>query len=93
MKLEYTGAITQWLVEFKKAYDHLGGKFCIIFSWSPPAAFLSVLEGMNTVRKYLIKFDVDDNMMDTHSGSENKVYRVQQKVKKQPLTIMDTWNK
>jgi hypothetical protein len=51
-----------------------------------------VLEGMNTVRKYLIKFD-DDNMMDTHSGSENKVYRVQQKVKKQPLTIMDMWNK
>jgi hypothetical protein len=59
---------------------------------SPPAAFLSALEDFNTVRKCLIKFDVNDNMMDTHSGSENKVYRIQQKVKKEPPTLMDMWN-
>jgi len=35
--------------EFKKTYDHLlGGKFCIIFSWSPPATILSALKGINS---------------------------------------------
>jgi hypothetical protein len=53
--------------------------------------FLSVLEGINTVRKYLFKFDVDDNMMAAHSSIENEVYRVQQKAKKQQLTLMDMW--
>jgi hypothetical protein len=54
---------------------------------------LSALEGINTVRKYFIKFDVDDNMMNTQTGSENEVYGVQQKVKKRLLTTMDMWNK
>lgn len=61
----------------------------------PLATFFSALEGINTVRKYLIKFEVNDSVMDTHthSGSQVKVYRVQQKVK-QPLIIVitDTWN-
>jgi hypothetical protein len=39
------------------------------------ATFLSVLEGINTVRKYLMKFDVD-NMMAALSSTENEVYRV-----------------
>jgi len=46
---------------------------------------LSVLEGVNTVRKNFITFDVDDNMMKTQTGSDNEVYRVQQEVKKQLL--------
>jgi len=54
---------------------------------------LSALEGINTIRKYFIKFEVDDNMMDTQIGSENEVYGVQQKVKKQLLTVMDMCNK
>jgi hypothetical protein len=29
----------------------------------PPASFLSSLKGMNTVRKYLMKFDAHDNKM------------------------------
>jgi hypothetical protein len=46
----------------------------------PPVTFLSALEGINTVRKYLTKFDVD-NMTAALSGIENEVYRVQQKEK------------
>jgi hypothetical protein len=39
--------------------------------------FLSALDGIDTVRKYLLKFDVD-NTMAALSSIENKVYRVQQ---------------
>jgi hypothetical protein len=46
---------------------------------------LSALEGFGILRKYRMKFDVDDSMMDTLSIAENKVYRVQQDVKKQQL--------
>jgi hypothetical protein len=35
----------------------------------------------------------DDSMMDTLSIPENKVYRVQQEVKKQQLTLIDMWKK
>jgi hypothetical protein len=59
----------------------------------PPATFLSALEGIDTVRKYLLKFDVDDNTMVALSRIENEVYRVQQKAKKQQLTLMDMWKK
>jgi hypothetical protein len=38
------------------------------------------------VRKYLMKFDVDGNMMAALNSIENEVYRVQQKAKKQQLT-------
>jgi hypothetical protein len=58
----------------------------------PPATVLSALEGMNTVRKYLMKFGVD-NMMAALSSIENKVYRVQQKAKKQLLILLDMWKK
>jgi hypothetical protein len=43
----------------------------------PPATFLSALEGIDTVRIYLMKFDVDDNTMASLSSIENEVYRVQ----------------
>jgi hypothetical protein len=59
----------------------------------PPATFLSALEGIDTVRKYLMKFDVNDNMMAALSSIENEVYKVQQKAKKQQLTLMDMWKK
>jgi hypothetical protein len=39
----------------------------------PPKNFLSALEGINTVRKYLIKFDVDDNMMAALSSTGKEV--------------------
>jgi hypothetical protein len=54
----------------------------------PPA-----LDGIDTVRKYLMKFDVDDNTMAALSSIENEVYRVQQKAKKQKLTLMYMWKK
>jgi hypothetical protein len=54
---------------------------------------LSALEGTDTVRKYFMKFDVNDNTMAALSSIENKVYRVQQKAKKQQLTLMDMWKK
>jgi hypothetical protein len=47
---------------------------------------------MDTVRKCLMKFDYD-NMIVACSSIENKVYRVQQKVKKQRLPLMDMWKK
>jgi hypothetical protein len=50
--------------------------------------FLSVVECTETVRKYLMKFNVD-NTMATLRSTENEVYRVQQKVKQQQLTLMD----
>jgi hypothetical protein len=46
----------------------------------PPTAFLSALEGIITVRKYFIKFDVDGNTVATCSIAGNEVSRVQQKV-------------
>jgi hypothetical protein len=46
------------------------------------ATLLSLLEGINSVRKYIMKVDVHDNMMAALSSSENRVYRAQQKVKK-----------
>jgi hypothetical protein len=51
----------------------------------PPKTILSTVEGINTVRKYLTKFDTNINMMVALSSIEN-VYRVQQKAKKQELT-------
>jgi hypothetical protein len=46
-----------------------------------PAAFLSALDGIDTVRKYLIKFDDKDNMMAALSSTQNKGQRGQWKVK------------
>jgi hypothetical protein len=43
---------------------------------------LLALEGIDTVRKYLVKFDVDGNTILNHSSAENEVYGVQQEVKK-----------
>jgi hypothetical protein len=54
---------------------------------------LSALEGIDTVRKYLMMFDVGDNTMAALSSIENEVYRVQQKAKKQQLTLLDMWKK
>jgi hypothetical protein len=44
------------------------------------AAFLSLLEGIGSVKKYLLKFDVHDNMMAALSSTENRVCHSQQKV-------------
>jgi hypothetical protein len=43
----------------------------------PSATLLSALEGIDTVRKYLMKFDVEDSMMAALSSIENELYRVQ----------------
>jgi hypothetical protein len=51
------------------------------------------MEGIDTVRKYFMKFDVGDNTMAALSSTENEVYRVQQKAKKQQLTLMNMWKK
>jgi hypothetical protein len=40
------------------------------------------------VRIYLIKFDIHDNTVAALIGTQNKMYRVQQKVKKQQCTEM-----
>lgn len=48
----------------------------------PAATFLSLLEGIDSERKYLIKFDVHDNMMVALSTTESRVHQPQQKVKK-----------
>lgn len=45
----------------------------------PPAISLLALEGTCTVRKYLMQFEVNDNRMAAFSGTENELYRVQQK--------------
>jgi hypothetical protein len=58
----------------------------------PPATYLSALKGINTARKYLMGFDVNDDMMAALSSIENKLYRVQQKVKQQQqLTFLHMW--
>jgi hypothetical protein len=54
----------------------------------PPATLLSSMKGIDSVRKYLMKMFVD-NMMTAHRRIKKKVYRVQQKVKKQQLTLMN----
>jgi hypothetical protein len=54
----------------------------------PQAAFLSALAGINTVRKELTKFEVDDNIMATHSSIDYSVNRVQQEENKQQLNIL-----
>jgi hypothetical protein len=54
---------------------------------------LPALEGINTVRKYLMQFDVEDNMMAALSSIETEVYRAQQKAKWQQLTLIDIWKK
>jgi hypothetical protein len=46
-----------------------------------------------TLRKYLMTLDVSDNIMAALSSIENEAYRVQQKAKKQQLTLMDMWKK
>jgi hypothetical protein len=53
--------------------------------------FWSALEGINPVRKYLMKFDIDDNTLASLSGNENVVYGVQQKRKTQELPLIDMW--
>jgi hypothetical protein len=58
----------------------------------PPVTFLSSLRDTHTVRKDLMKFDVC-SMMPILSCIENKVYRVQQKPKKQLLILLDMWKK
>jgi hypothetical protein len=45
------------------------------------AVFLSALGGVDTMRKYIIKFDDKDYMMASLCSSENEVQRDQWKVK------------
>jgi hypothetical protein len=70
--------VSEWEQRDKEDY---GGKS------EPPATLLSALEGINTVSKYLKKFDVDENPLAAISSTENEVYRVQQKVKQQQPTL------
>ena len=51
----------------------------------PEATFLSETENINSVRKYPIKFMLMITLV-AFNSTENKVYRVQQKVKQQQLT-------
>ena len=51
---------------------------------------LLVPEGFNTMQKYVIKFNVDNTILAAPSSMENEVYRVQQKVKQQQLTLTNT---
>jgi hypothetical protein len=41
----------------------------------PPATFLSALNGINTSRTYLMRFD-NNNMIGALSSVENKLYRI-----------------
>jgi len=45
--------------------------------------YFSALEGSGTVRICLIQFNIHDNMVAAFIGTQNKGYRVQQKIKKQ----------
>jgi hypothetical protein len=59
----------------------------------PLAVFLSLLEGINPVRKHFTRFDDSDNIMASISDNENKVYSIQQKTEKQELPLTDMWKK
>lgn len=59
----------------------------------PPAISWPALEGICAVRKYLMQFEVNDNRMAAFSGTENELYRVQQKAKNGQFTLMDMWKK
>jgi hypothetical protein len=50
--------------------------------------YFSALEGTGTVRIYFIKFNIHDNTLAAFNGTQNKQYRVQQKVRKQQCTLM-----
>lgn len=55
------------------------------------AAFLPAMEASYNVQKYFKELDDDDddNMISSGSCIRNEMYKVQQKVKKQQLTV---WN-
>jgi hypothetical protein len=59
----------------------------------PPATFLSALEGINTVRKYLLMVSVVYIKMAAISNMRTECTGVQQKAKKQQVTLMDVWKK
>jgi hypothetical protein len=50
--------------------------------------YFPTLEGIGTVRIYLIKFSIHDDTITVFIFTQNKGYRVQQKVKKQQCTLM-----
>jgi hypothetical protein len=54
-----------------------------------PATFLSALEGINTVRKYLLMVSVDYINMAAISSMRTECIGVQQKAKKQEFTLVD----
>lgn len=53
-----------------------------------PTTFLWALEGIDTVMRFPVKFDVDGNTVATCSSAENDEYGVQQEVTKQQLTLV-----
>jgi hypothetical protein len=55
--------------------------------------FLSTLELINTASNRLMRCDVSNKMKAVVSSTENKVYGVQQKVKRQQLNLIDLWKK
>jgi len=54
----------------------------------PPTTFLLALEGIDSVRRYPIKFDVDGNTVVTCISAENKACGVEQEVMNQQLTLV-----
>lgn len=56
-----------------------------------PATFLSAPESIKSVTKYCTNFEVNNYTMAAFSDTENVAYMVEQKVKKQQLTLTNTW--
>lgn len=69
----------------KKKREEQGGKS------GTPATFLSAPESIKSVTKYCINFEVNNYTMAAFSNTENVTYMVEQKVKKQQLTLTNTW--
>jgi hypothetical protein len=59
---------------------------------NPHQHLLSELEGINTARKYLMKFAVNSNMMAAISSIKDKVYIVQAK-SDEAATHFNMWKK
>jgi len=51
------------------------------------------MHGNDIVMNYLLQFDDNDNTMAALTSNVNKVYRVQQKGKKQQYTLIHMWKK
>ena len=48
---------------------------------------------IDTARKCLVHYSIEVSVMAIPSNTENILYNIQQKVKKEQLTVMDMWRK